>query len=229
MSSRIPDTHAEAWALLPWLANGRIAAEDREWVEAHVQGCAECRAELASQRLVASHVHREESASPQPVASDEQRSFNKLWARIEASESASTPATGTTGIAVPVPRSSRTVRWLAAAVVVQAIGLGVLGMTLSNGTGADSNPFETVASPDPAKARLNAPAVRIVFSPNASIGTINTLLAHQGLTIVGGPGNEGNFTAELSADAVASGASADTVAAVMSKDPNVTFAQPIAR
>ena len=31
------------------------------------------------------------------------------------------------GAAVPVPRSSRTVRWLAAAVVVQAIGLGVLG------------------------------------------------------------------------------------------------------
>ena len=25
MSPRIPDTHAEAWALLPWLANGRIA------------------------------------------------------------------------------------------------------------------------------------------------------------------------------------------------------------
>ena len=100
MSSRMPDTHAEAWALLPWLATGRIAPEDREWVEAHVQGCAECRAELASQRLVASHVNRQESTSPQPAASEEQRSFNKLWARIEASESASTPATGTTGTIV---------------------------------------------------------------------------------------------------------------------------------
>jgi hypothetical protein len=225
MTSRIPDTHAEAWALLPWLANGRIAAEDREWVEAHVQGCAECRAELASQRLVASHVHREESASPQPVASDEQRSFNKLWARIELAETASLPATGTTGVAVPVPRSSRTVRWLAAAVVVQAIGLGVLGLSLRGNSADVTDRFETVTRKD---ARVNAPAVRIVFAPAASIATINTLLAHQGLNIVGGPGNEGNFTAELSADAVASGASADTVAAVMSKDPNVTFAQPIA-
>jgi len=92
--NRIPDTHAEAWALLPWLANGRVAPEDREWLEAHVQVCAECRAELASQRLVASHVNREEPATPQPAASEEQRSFNKLWARIEASESAATPATG---------------------------------------------------------------------------------------------------------------------------------------
>jgi len=33
----------------------------------------------------------------------------------------------------------------------------------------------------------------------------------------------------LSADAVASGASANSVADVIAKDPNVTFAQPIAR
>ena len=26
MNARIPDTHAEAWALLPWLANGRLDA-----------------------------------------------------------------------------------------------------------------------------------------------------------------------------------------------------------
>src|SRR5690349_13108916 len=226
MSSRIPDTHAEAWALLPWLANGRIAPEDREWVEAHVQGCAECRAELASQRLVASHVNREESTSPLPAASEEQRSFNKLWARIEAAESATTPATGTTGAAVAVPRSSRTVRWLAAAVVVQAIGLGILGMTLGNqDTGSNDN-FKTVTSQD---ARLDAPAVSIAFAPQTSMSTVNTLLTHQGLSIVDGPGGAGNYRAELSADAVASGATAESVAAVLSKDPNVTFAQPIAR
>jgi len=224
MSSRIPDTHAEAWALLPWLANGRIVPEDREWLEAHVQDCAECRAELASQRLVASHVSLEESASPQPAASEEQRSFNKLWARIEASESAATLATGTTGVAVPVPRSSRTVRWLAAAVVVQAIGLAMLGLTLNNRTPGD--PFVTVSKTEP---RLKAPGVSLAFAPDTSMGTVNTLLTHQGLSLVAGPGDRGNYRAELSADAVASGATAESVATVLSKDPNVTFAQPIAR
>jgi hypothetical protein len=224
MSARIPDTHAEAWALLPWLANGRIAAEDREWVEAHLQGCAECRAELAAQRLVASHVTQDGTGSPASPPSEEQRSFNKLWARIEASESA-TPATGTAGSPAQAftPRSSRTVRWLAAAVVVQAIGLGVLGLSLRNNDGDD---FKTVSDAVP---RLNAPALSIAFAPDTSIGTINTLLTHQGLSLVGGPGRSGNYTAELSADAVASGASAESVATVMSKDPNVTFAQPIAR
>jgi hypothetical protein len=222
MSSRIPDTHAEAWALLPWLANGRLSADDREWVEAHVAGCGACRAELAAQRQVASRMARDEE---QPAAAnDEQKSFNKLWARIEAAETATAPATGTLGAGGT--RSSRTVRWLAAAVVVQAIGLGVLGFGSLRGDDTRQDDIVTVANPE---SRLNAPAVRIVFAPQASIDTVNTLLTHQGLSIVSGPGIQGNFTAELSADAVASGASAESVAQVISKDPNVSFAQPVAR
>jgi anti-sigma factor RsiW len=225
MSARIPDTHAEAWGLLPWLANGRIQPADREWVEAHLQGCAECRAELSAQRMVAAQVAREEAAAPRSADSEEQRSFNKLWARIEAAEAASMPITGTGSANLPAPRASRTVRWLAAAVVVQAIGLGLLGLAqISDRDGQEK--FETVTSAEP---RLDAPAVRIVFAPDASIATINTLLTHQGLSIVGGPGNAGNFTAELSVDAVASGATSESVAAVLSKDPHVALAQPIAR
>jgi hypothetical protein len=233
MSPRIPDTHAEAWALLPWLASGRIPAADREWVDGHVTACAECRAELTSQRMVATQMNRQMSgqtvgggASPESAATDEQRSFNKLWARIEASESASMPANGTTGARLPVSRSSRTVRWLAAAVIIQGFGLALFGFNALRDS-APTGDIVTVA--DVPTQRLNAPAVRVVFAPQASISTINTLLAHQGLTIVSGPGTAGNFTAELSADAVASGASADSVAAVISKDPNVSFAQPVAR
>ena len=224
MSARIPDTHAEAWALLPWLANGRIQTADREWVEAHLQGCAECRAEFAAQRLVVSQVAREAASAPHSVDSDEQRSFNKLWARIEAAEAASAPITGTGSATMPAPRASRTVRWLAAAVVVQAIGLGALGLALNSDRG-NQDIFETVANPEP---RLNAPAVRIVFAPEASVATVNTLLTHQGLSIVEGPGTAGNYTAQLSVDAVASGATSDSVAAVLAKDPNVTLAQPVA-
>jgi hypothetical protein len=223
MSSRIPDTHAEAWALLPWLANGRIESADREWVEAHVAGCAECRAELAAQRKVAAQMSGDGTAPA--VAGDEQKSFNKLWARIEASESLNTVATKPFAGAGMPPRASRTVRWLAAAVVVQAVGLGVLGFGSLRGD-AQPGTFTTVAMPE---AKLDAPAVRIVFAPQASVEAINTLLSHQELSIVSGPGTQGNFTAVLSPNAVASGASAESVAQVISKDPNVSFAQPVAR
>jgi anti-sigma factor RsiW len=224
MSPRIPDTHAEAWALLPWLANGRLPAADREWVEAHVAECGECRSELASQRKVATAMNSD--ASPEGAASDEQRSFNKLWARIEASESASLPAGTASGGGAQGSRASRTVRWLVAAVVIQGFGLALFGFNALR-TNTPANEYKTVADPAPAQ-RLNAPAVRLAFAPEASMGTINTLLTHQGLSIVSGPGTSGNFTAELSADAIASGASADSVAAVISKDPNVIFAQPVA-
>ena len=223
MSPRIPDTHAEAWDLLPWLANGRIAATDREWVEAHVQTCAECRAELAAQRALATNLS-DAGAAPSN-ASEEQRSFDKLWSRIEAAETATAPA-GSLGKTASPRRATLAVRWLAAAVIVQGIGLAVFGVNALRSSTADDG-FRTVTQVAP--ARVDAPMVSLAFAPDASIEHINTLLTHQGLSIVSGPGLAGNFTAALSSDAVASGASAESVAAVISKDPNVTFAQPIAR
>jgi len=221
--SRIPDTHAEAWNLLPWLANGRLSPADREWMEAHVFSCEACRDELAAQKRVSSQM-RTDASAPASVPSDEQRSFDKLWSRIEAAEGADV---GSTPRVAPVvrPRGS-VIRWLAAAVVVQGFGLALLGFHALRTPDAGAD-FRTVSTVE--NARSLAPEIRIVFAPEASISSINTLLSHQGLTLVAGPGASGNYTAALSADAVAAGASASSVAAVISRDPNVTFAQPIAR
>jgi hypothetical protein len=229
--TRIPDTHAEAWDLLPWLANGRISAADREWVEAHVQICSDCRAELTAQRVLATSLG-EAGTAPVANGSEEQRSFDRLWARIEAAESAAPVAPLASAGS---RRVSRPVRWLAAAVVVQGIGLALFGFNAlrsadpgqNRGQNRGQDGYVTVTSTPP--PRGDAPMVSLAFEPGASIAAVNTLLVHQGLSIVSGPGLSGNFTAALSADAVASGASAESVAAVIAKDPNVTFAQPIAR
>ena len=222
MSARIPDTHAEAWALLPWLANGRIAADGPR-----VGGSARAglRGMPRGARRAAPGRHADDARCSRPrrgpAASDEQRSFNKLWARIEASEAASAPITGTGGAAVPAPRASRTVRWLAAAVVVQAIGLGVLGLTRCAAMRAGQRYRHGADGPEP---RLNAPAVRIVFAPEASMATINTLLTHQGLSIVVGPGHCRAISPPSCRPMRSPRApSADSVAAVISKDPNVTL------
>ena len=224
MSSRIPDTHAEAWALLPWLANGRVQASDREWLEAHVAVCEECRAEVAAQRKLAKAMSGD--ATPEAAATDEQRSFNRLWARIEASEAAS-PSVESEVAVRQVSRTSRTVRWLAAAVVVQGFGLAFFAVNAARDPAGEIVTVADVGQDAPT-SRPNAPTVRIVFTPDTSISTINTLLTHQGLSIVSGPGTAGNYTAELSVDAVASGASANSVAEVIARDPHVSFAQPVA-
>jgi hypothetical protein len=225
MNPRIPDTHAEAWSLLPWLANGRLSASEREWVEAHVHGCPECRTELDAQRRLSAQMHAA-ADTPAGESVDEQRSFDKLWSRIEAAEAAS-PARAA-GSATSSRTGSRLVRWLVAAVVVQGFGLALFGLQALRGADMqDAAGYRTVSTIDPARA--DAPAVRLVFAPGATVGDINRLLEHQGLSIVSGPGLSGNFTAVLSADAVASGASAESVAAVIASDPNVAFAQPVAR
>jgi hypothetical protein len=193
-------------------------------VDAHVHGCAECRAELAAQRMTATQM-RDAGAQPAHGPADEQRSFDKLWSRIEAAETATVLA-GDPQAAPLVPRrAARTVRWLAAAVIVQGVGLALFGFNALRSPDTGGN-YELVTN---TAVRPNAPSLSIVFAPDASIDDINTLLTHQGLTLVSGPGLSGNFMAALSADAVASGASAESVAAVISKDPHVAFAQPIAR
>jgi hypothetical protein len=222
MSSRIPDTHAEAWALLPWLANGRIAPEDREWVENHVSSCAECRAELTAQRMIATQVQRDGVASPAPAASDEQRSFNKLWARVEASEAA-TPAVGAHGAAGPA-RSSRTVRWLAAAVIVQAIGLAALGSwVLERNRLAGNAVYRTLSAP-----AVDAPeaTIRFVPSPELSVGQLQRLLADNGLRVA--TANEGGTIFALAPTTLAHPTTGEVVARLRAT-AGVLLAEPIAR
>jgi anti-sigma factor RsiW len=217
-SGRIPDTHAEAWALLPFLVNGRLTPEEREWVELHVQSCDECRREFDAQRPLARQMREAEVA----FESAEQRAFAKLWTRIEASEGAmpvdeqavSARATGTT------PR--RTVRWLAAAVVVQAIGLTLLGVTALNNSEEATGEFRTVTS---AEVRLAGPAVRLMFTAETSMGDVTDILAKHGLELVRGPGSSGVFTAAL-AD-TAEGTTAESMAMMLRRDAHVQFAEPV--
>jgi hypothetical protein len=214
-SGRIPDTHGEAWALLPFLVNGRLSDEDREWVEFHVSQCEDCQRELQAQRPLAAEMRDAES----PVIGSEQRAFNKLWTRIEAAEGA-VPGSNETPVVSARSAPSRTVRWLAAAAIVQAVGLGVLGLVALQGRGED---FRTVTDvPAPVGG---AAAVRLVFAPDTQIDSMAKVLGRYGLQIVSGPGQAGVFTAALPASTAATPAS---VAASLANDPHIRFAEPVA-
>jgi anti-sigma factor RsiW len=211
----IPDTHAEAWTLLPWLVNGRISDEDREWVESHVASCEECSREVQAQRAIAGQMREE----PLPQTLSAQRSFGKLWTRIEASEGAM-PAADMASATAERRGPSRTVRWLAAAVVVQAVGLATLGLAAWNG-GKDE--FRTVTSE--AGVVITRPAVRLVFDPAMSVGAMNDVLARHDLKIVEGPNGAGIYTAALMGKG---SATPESVAEALSNDSRVQFAQPVA-
>jgi hypothetical protein len=216
-SGRVPDTHAEAWALLPFLANGRISAEEREWVEMHVHSCEACRDEFAVQQSLARQLRDGQA----PFAGGEQRAFAKLWTRIEASESA-LPAQSDVAVRSIGSAPRRTVRWLAAAVVVQAIGLALLGVTALRTSDMPAGEFRTVTSTE---TRTLGPAIRLVFSADASIAEVTDILSRHDLELIGGPQGGGIFTAGMK-DA-ASGPSAESVATRLREDERVQFAEPI--
>jgi hypothetical protein len=219
-SGRVPDTHAEAWALLPFLVNGRIASQDREWVEAHVQTCDDCRRELEAQRPLAQEMRQSEA----PFASSEQRAFAKLWTRIEASENAMPEDEQAVPMRATGAAPRRTVRWLAAAVFVQAIGLALLGGIAVKNSDDSADGYRTVTN---VEARQMGPAVRLVFTPDTSMREVSQILSSQGLELIAGPHSSGVFTAAVADTSMKT--SAEAVAMALRKNAQVQFAEPVAR
>jgi anti-sigma factor RsiW len=50
------DRHHEVQSLLPWYLNGRLDADERAEVEAHLKDCPECQAELRDERILGAEI-----------------------------------------------------------------------------------------------------------------------------------------------------------------------------
>jgi hypothetical protein len=111
----------EAARLLPWFVTGTLPEEERSVVKDHLAGCPQCRAdETREQRM------RAVIAADAAVEYAPQPGLQKLLSRIEEFDRALPCAArqkGARAQSAP-PRDSRLIRWLVAAVVVQAVGLG---------------------------------------------------------------------------------------------------------
>ncbi len=113
--------HRMAWSLIPWLVNGTIDEDDRRELESHLAGCDDCRGQYALERRIRDglQAQREDGHDPQPALDD-------LMMRIDADHAVDTAAPR-------IGRGSGRRRWirlLAAAAVVEAIGLAALGTAL---------------------------------------------------------------------------------------------------
>src|SRR4051812_33093068 len=91
---------SESARLLPWHVTGQLTADEAARVEAHVQACAECRAELEQQRELRAVLRGEDRVdyAPQP-------SLQKLMTRIDELDRELPDATRTP----EAPRASRAV------------------------------------------------------------------------------------------------------------------------
>ena len=163
--------HRETWQRIPWLVNGTVPAAERAEVERHLACCADCRDELAFQQ----RIHDGLSADVGSEASARD-AFAKLAERLRDD----------TDFVPPVRRDRRQV-WvaaLAAAVVVQAIGLVILTAVVvqQSRTLRDAS-YRTLGA---ARIESDAALIRLVPKPGLAVGALQTLLDTHGLRIVDG-------------------------------------------
>jgi len=155
------DAHFAVRALLPWYAAQRIDPEDAAQVEAHLAGCASCRAELElDRRLLA--------AQPlSTIAGDVERGLQHMrkLIRSEAKPAQRAPALW--------------LRWLVGAQFA-AIAVLVAMFALPR---AGTEVYHTLGAPS-----VSAPANAVVmFKPDATEQDIRSALRTAGARLVDGP------------------------------------------
>ncbi|HEX4376662.1 MAG TPA: hypothetical protein VHZ99_05890 [Steroidobacteraceae bacterium] len=198
MTTDTASIHRRTWDQIPWIVNGTLPESDLPSASQHLQECSDCREELAFQQHIAQSL-----VGRQPAHVDPQRSWQQLRSRIEASDGtdrqdSTVDVAGTVrasvGGAAAAAAHSHWTGWLVAAVVVQAVGLGVLGSNLwshqiASPASSSGAVYQTLSAAEPAV--LPAATIRVVFAGDMQVGRMQALLDQAGLQVVSGPSSAG--------------------------------------
>lgn len=113
------DIHRRTWDRIPWVVGGGADEAVRAEVEAHVAECAACRDEYAFQRSLRDALQ----ADDRPATATD-AALERFWQQVdgEAASDGARPVAREDG----ANRPGMWTRWLAAAVVVQAVALALL-------------------------------------------------------------------------------------------------------
>lgn len=174
---------ARAWEAMPWVLQGHAAPEQAQWLDGHLAQCEDCRVEYAQQLRL-----RDAMALPADVAIDANAGLKHLLDRLDAHDAeAAAPAKAR------VRGSGWLLRGLAAAVVLQALGIGILGLKLYRER--DAADYRTYSSQEAAAAP--AGAIRVVPDASMKVADWNALVHALHLQVVGGPNDVGAYTVVL--------------------------------
>ncbi|WP_333676275.1 zf-HC2 domain-containing protein [Dyella sp.] len=165
-----------AWEMMPWVLQDSATQEQGAWLTHHLAHCEACRAEFEQQKRL-----QHAMSLPSETAVDMEAGLQRLLGRLDAP-------------AVEEPQRVRRGGWLtralAAAVLIQAIGIGALGLkTWSAGDGAA---YRTLSQQPAAPA--TAGAIRVVPDASMTLADWNALLHSLQLQVVGGPNDVGAYT-----------------------------------
>jgi hypothetical protein len=216
--------HTRAELVIPWLANGSLPTGAEPAVREHIAACPQCRGDYEEQLRVC-----EAMRADGPLVFAAESSYQKLLTRMQNPEAEQHFPEEVTElrparVARPFRQAPTAVRWLAAAVVLQAFAIGV-GAWVWHGSVVPRNAaYTTLTSSSPSYD--SGPRVRILFRTSLSIGELEGVLQHAGAHIVDGPADGNVYTLGFARPPRSSAALGERVAALRA-NPAVLFAEPV--
>lgn len=226
--------HARAELVIPWLVNGSLPAEAEPMVREHIATCPECREDYEEQLRVCAGMRADG-----PLVFAAESSYQKLLARMQNPEAEQErpaeaaelrPAHATSPVRQLPARQSHlrqappVVRWLAAAVVLQAFAIGLGAWVWHSSSAARDGGYTTLTSAAPSYD--SGPRVRVLFRPDLSVGALQGVLLGAGAHIIDGP-EDGNVYTLGFAQPPGSRAALGKRIAALRANPAILFAEPV--
>lgn len=208
--------HTRAALLIPWLVNGTTPEEAEPAIREHIATCPQCREDYAEQLRV-----REHMATEGPLVFAAESSYQKLLARIRADDGDRHGGRHTRLASLSVAPA---VRWLAAAVVVEALALGLGAWMWHSQTVTRAAPYLTLTSPSPSYD--SGARVRAVFRTDMTLATLQKVLRGAGARIIDGPTAENVYTLGFARPPDSSAELQQRIDALRA-DSAVLFAEPV--
>jgi anti-sigma factor RsiW len=166
------DEHRDIQSLLPWFLTGEMDQSERNRIQAHIDGCAQCNAELLSERRLARRITE---LAPSASMPDVERGWNLISRSLDREPPQSSMASGWFG------RFWEARSWLGLAVAIQLCLLVVMGVALWR---AELPPrYHALGS---SMAGMDANVV-VIFRPEISEREMRQILRSSGARLVGGP------------------------------------------
>ena len=165
-----------AWDTMPWVLQNSATQEQGEWLKDHLAHCESCSAEFAQQ----SRLQRALLLSVD-LPLDANAGLKRLLGRLDTADAQDESFRMRSG--------SWLSRALVAVVLIQALGIGTLGIKLWS-TG--NSPAYRTLSQEPVPVAPGA--IRIVPDTAMTLANWNALLHSLRLQVVGGPNDVGAYT-----------------------------------
>ena len=214
MTGRIISLHGEAHddanALLPWYATGRLDADDRARVEAHLTECPQCQADLATEKRLCAAV----AALPAGDVPSADAGWEALSAQLK-------PRRPTLAARIADIRAQWQVSagWLRLAAVAQLVLIcGAVGWGLHRPTQSPVQPQYHTLSSGPVAVQGNAV---LVFRPDITEAQMRATLRDAHARLVDGPTAADAYIVAIPAT------ERDTTVKALRNSKTVVLAEPV--